>query len=411
MRKLIHYEWQRIWMGKLIKLSLIGCCLFIAFCVYSSISQINATDFYGVNHSGLQGAKVLKETRPEQVLDEGKVKKIMNKYLKYTTNQDTSSDIEKFQYLSEEMYLKYYLPNRELLTLISSIYTPLGENYSLKESFENGVNSDFYSERKERVNEWLEIKENQGLLKSIEKGYWLEKDEQIQTYKYGYYKGWGSILNSSSWLILIMIVICIGVAPVFAGEHQTKSDSLLLTLKYGKNKLIKAKLVSSLVYATAVYWGIVISYSLTYLFLLGTDGGDLPLQLINTSYPISYPLTIKQAVLVLLVLMYVAVLLMVCATLFMSSIFKSPYTVIIVDFLLIAVPSFLYSNMGGYLWQHILVLLPSKITEFKFDDYITYSLGEIVLERSVMLIFSYAVLCAFFIGMSYKTFKHYEVNK
>ena len=109
--------------------------------------------------------------------------------------------------------------------------------------------------------------------------------------------------------------------------------------------------------------------------------------------------------------MYVAVVLMVCATLFMSSAFKSPYTVIIVDFLLIVIPSFLYSNMGGYLWQHILVLLPSKITEFKFDDYITYSAGSLVLDRSWMLIVSYVVLCIIFIIISYCKFKMHEVNK
>lgn len=411
MKRLIYYEWQRIWMGKLIKLSIVGCCIFIAFCVYSSISQISATDLNGMTHSGLQGAKVLKETRPEQVLHESRVKEIMTEYLAYTSDKDTASDLEKFQYLTEEMYLKYYLPNRELLTLIASVYTPLGQNYSLKETFENNLNVDFDFARNERVNEWLQIKENQGLLKNVEKTYWLEKDSQIQTYKYGYYKGWNSILDSASWLIMIMIVVCIGTAPIFAGEYQTKSDSLLLTLKYGKNKLIKAKLISSLLYATLVYWAIVLSYSLTYLFLLGFDGGDLPIQLVNTSHPISYNLTIKQGVIILLLLMYAAVVLMVGATLLMSSVFKSSYTVIILDFLLIAVPSFLYSNMGGYVWQHILILLPSKITEFKFDDYITYSAGNIVLDRSRMMIMCYVVLCVLFIGMSYRKFKNHEVNK
>ncbi|SHJ89169.1 ABC transporter permease [Hespellia stercorisuis] len=410
MKKLVYFEWKRIWMGKLIKLSLIGCCVFIVFCFYSSIAQISATDLNGAVHSGLQGAAVLKETRPEQVLDERRVKEIISEYLDYTAHPETSSDQEKFQYLTEEMYLKYYVPNRDLLTLISSVYTPLGENYSLKESFEAGMNTDFYSARKERVKEWLQMKERRGLLKGIEKEYWLEEDAGVPTYVYGYYKGWEDILNSSSWLILIMIVICIGTAPVFAGEYQTKSDSLLLSLKYGKNKLIKAKLTASLLYATLVYCGIVLSYSLAYLLILGAEGGDLPLQLINT-YPISYNLTIKQAVILFLLLMYAAVLLMVCVTLFMSSVFKSSYTVIIVDFLLIVIPSFLYFSMGGYLWQHILALFPSKITEFKYDDYITYSMGGFVLEHLTTLIISYAVLCVLFMGAAYQKFRMHEVNR
>lgn len=411
MKKLIYYEWQRIWMGKLVKLSLIGCCLFIAFCVYSSISQVSATGTDGVTYSGLKGADILKETRPEQILDESRVKAIMTEYLEYTVDPETSTDMEKFQFLSEEAYLKYYLPNRELFTLISSIYTPFGENYNLKESFSKGIESSFYAEREKRVNEWLQTKENQGLLTKAEKNYWLDKDGQVSQYRYGYYKGWNNIFNSSSWVIIIMIVICVGIAPIFAGEYQTRSDSLLLTLKYGKNKLIVAKIISSLLFATIVFWGIVLSYSATYLLILGTEGGNLPLQLINTSYPISYNLTIKQAVFVFLFLMYIAILLMVCITLLMSSIFKSSYTVIIVDFLLIVVPSFLYSNMGGYLWQHILALFPSKITEFKFDDYITYSAGSIVLDRTVMIFISYVVLSVFFAWVSYIKFKRHEVNK
>ena len=102
---------------------------------------------------------------------------------------------------------------------------------------------------------------------------------------------------------------------------------------------------------------------------------------------------------------------LVSLTVFMSAAFKSPYTVIIIDFLFIVILSFLYSNMGGYLWQHVLALFPSKIAEFKFDDYITYSVGDMMLDRSAMMVVTYVILYLVFIGISYSKFKNHEVNK
>ena len=53
-----------------------------------------------------------------------------------------------------------------------------------------------------------------------------------------------------------MMLICIGIAPIFAGEYQSKCDSLILCMKYGRSKLILAKIISGWLYATGVYWGI-----------------------------------------------------------------------------------------------------------------------------------------------------------
>ena len=35
------------------------------------------------------------------------------------------------------------------------------------------------------------------------------------------------ILDTLTWPVLIMMLICIGIAPIFAGEYQSKCDSLI----------------------------------------------------------------------------------------------------------------------------------------------------------------------------------------
>lgn len=165
MKILIKYELRRIWNGKLIKLSLAGCCLFILFCVYSSIAQISTIDEKGTYITGTEAIEVLKDNRKEQFLDDNRVDSIIKEYLGYVKNPETSSSDEKYNYLSNEMYSTYYLKNRELLSLISSNFMVFGEKMNFKESFEAGSGKSFYETRTERTENWLDIKVNQGLLK------------------------------------------------------------------------------------------------------------------------------------------------------------------------------------------------------------------------------------------------------
>lgn len=217
-------------------------------------------------------------------------------------------------------------------------------------------------------------------------------------------------MDSGSWIVFIMIIICIGIAPVFAGEYQSKSDSLLLTTRYGKSKLIRSKILASIFYTSIVYWSITIGYSIIYFLVLGANGSSLPIQLYNTSFPISYNLTMNQAVVLFLLVGYMATLCIMGVTLFLSSILKSSYSVIIVDFLFIIIPAFLYPSMGGYLWQHVLALMPSKIMEFKYDDYITYSFGNLMLNRPQMLCGFYILLLVILVTIAECNFKKHEVN-
>lgn len=410
MWNLVKYEWRRIWDSKLTRISVLGCALFILFCVYSSISQISAVDSNGESHTGAAAIAVLKETRTRQVLDQSRVEEIMKEYLEYTRNPQTNSDIEKNLFLSEQMYRTYYLPNRELLALISSNYMPFGEDLTTRQCFEENLGKDFYEARTKRTSDWLEMQVYQGYMRAAEKEYWFGQDAGIDEYEYGYYKAWGCMLDSVSWNVMLLIIICIGTAPVFAGEYQTKTDSLLLSMRFGKSKLIRAKILASVCYTSVIYWGIVIGYALIYFAVLGCQGATLPIQLYNPSYPISYNFTMMQAVLVLFAVGYICSLFIMAITLCMSSVLKSPYSVIIIDFLLIVIPAFLYGNMGGYLWQHILALMPSKIAELKFDDYLAYSFGEMVVNRPGMLGIVYSIGSIILIFTAYQKFRQHEVN-
>ena len=70
---------------------------------------------------------------------------------------------------------------------------------------------------------------------------------------YGYAGGWENIMDCIAFAAFAMIAVCVGLAPMLAGEYRERTDSVLLASRYGRTKLIGAKLVASFVFATAVF--------------------------------------------------------------------------------------------------------------------------------------------------------------
>ena len=411
MSGMIKYEWKKIWKSRLAQLSIIGCGLFLVFCVWSSIMQISATNENGENFSGMSAVEVMKDTQKNIELTQKNVDEIVRQYLKYTSDPNTNSESETHQYLSEEVYRTFYLPNRDLLSLIANVYREPGSGSSMKEVLEENVGKDFREAQIKRDNTYIDLKKEQGRLTSSEANYWKEKTGNLQEYQYGYHKGWSMILDTLTWPVLIMMIICIGIAPIFAGEYQSKCDSLILCMKYGKSKLIFAKIVSGWLYATCVYWGITLIYSSVYMIFLGTQGADLPIQLKYPAMSVGYNLTMGEAVVIALLLGYFFTLGIMGITPFMSALLKNTYAVIIVAFLLIIIPTFLSPDTGGYAWSHVLSLLPPKIADFSFQSYTAYSIGNIVLSWPVMAILINAIVAVICSVLGYIVFRKHQVNK
>lgn len=410
MGRIIKYEWKKIWKTRLTQISVIGCSLFLVFCVYSSIVQITATDQNGQTVRGMQAVKVLKDI-PQQELTQNRVNEIVDQYLEYTNNPDTSSNNEAYHYLSEEKYNTFYQPNKELLNLITSVYEEPESGKDMKDVLEENAGKDFLRARLDRDQKYIHLKEKQGKLTPIEADYWAGEVKEISEYQYGYHKGWDMILDTLTWPVLIMMIICIGIAPIFSGEYQSKCDSLILCMKYGKSRLVSAKIIVVWLFTTCVYWGITLIYSVVYLGLLGGDGADLPIQLKYPAVSVGYHLTMAEATIYALILAYFFTLGIVGITLLTSALLKNAYGVIIIAFLLIIIPTFLSPDTGGYAWSRILSLLPSKIADFSFESYTAYSIGNVVIRWPDMVMIVNGIGGFIFSVISYWIFKKHQVNK
>lgn len=413
MKRMIWYEWKRIWGSRLTQFAVLGCALFLAFSVFSNIRLISGTDTDGQTVTGLEAVRVQKETRKEVKLDQETVDAVMEEYLGYTEDPATSSDDRDLAYLSEEMYVKWYLPNLPVLHLIDGAYRayPEQRNDSMRDVFLQSRGKDFSEARKERVWENLEDAVNRGEITAAEADWWNAEDDAVGEMSYEYNRAWWEIINSASLIILVMLVVCIGTSPVFAGEYQSKCDSLLLSMRYGKSRLILAKLTSSFLFATVVYWGCMGLFAGIYLAVLGTDGWNLPVQALDENVSISYNLTSIQACGLVLVMGYVLTLGLAGVVLLLSSLMKNPYGVVITSFLFLCVPLFLSMNRGGYVWQHLLGLLPEKIADFGFGSYMVYSIGGLTVTWPAAAMIVNVVCAVLLSGLAYGFFHRHQVNK
>lgn len=193
---MIWYEWKRIWQSRLTQFAVIGCILFLLFCTWSNIRQIQTTDSGGNQVTGMAAVKALKETE-RITLDQETVTAIMQEYLDYTENPATSSDDSKLVYLSEEMYRTWYLPRMELMNQIISVYFHKGQEYvDDRQLLEENLGRDFYEARKERVQERLTYYVNLGSVTPSEADWWDEQDDKVGEYTYGNYKVWDILISN-----------------------------------------------------------------------------------------------------------------------------------------------------------------------------------------------------------------------
>lgn len=245
---------------------------------------------------------------------------------------------------------------------------------------------------------------------SSERAYWNNLQNQVNTpYEYGYHGGWATILDCFEFLILVFIAICVGLTPVFAAEYKEKTDAIILATKYGKTKLVSAKVIASLLYTLAMMAiGLLLLIGLPLLFY-GAGGAELPVQL--ASVVIAYPLSFIQSVALLSGLAVLVALGLAAFTLFLSARWKSTLGIIMVCVAVLLLPVFLPLMNNGLL-AHIAVLFPVMSISFAnlFKVMISYPLSTFVVDAQTMVAVVYCVVVVVMIPLAMRAFKRHQVQ-
>lgn len=277
--------------------------------------------------------------------------------------------------------------------LIASTYSAPDEiqGYNSLPDLDRKEAASFYRKREEKIKALLD--QPSRALSREQKEYWSGMVDEVEIpLQYGYYGGWEVIISSFELLLFAVLAICIATAPVFAGEYQAGTDAVILSAKYGKTKLITAKIAAAFLFGTAAFILHVLVACGLPLAAFGIDGWDLPLQIANTVIP--YPFTFLQAVLINIGIIYLILLAMIGLTLFLSAKMKTPYLVLTVLVPLLFLPIFLTPGGTTGTYNLILFLLPYRAAMPEFSKYISYQSGGLVMDALTVRAILYAMIAA-----------------
>lgn len=302
---------------------------------------------------------------------------------------------------SDEIYYRYYAPRQSYLNMIGNAYSnnEHGATNILSVNLENGAN--FYETRQKTIAE--RIKNNEDL-SDAERTYWEEKSFSVEApYEYGYVLGWAKFGETADMLIISILGICIGVAPIFASEYQSGTDAIILSTRYGKNRIIGAKILTAFLFGTIVFAVNALIALLLPLLTFGAKGGDLPIQIAYINSP--YNLTFMQADLLAILIAYIVLVGLISITLLLSAKMKSPFAVLILDVLIIFIPMF-FSLSKANAWLPAMATLGLSMCSY----YISYHLGHFIVNVFSLIIIVYAVITAISIPMAGRSFKRHQVQ-
>ena len=385
---MMRFEWKKIFERRLNVAAMLLGYLLIGVCVFSYISQETfydeKTDSYikGIEAYRLEQRKAAQQT---DVISEEYMTRLIGGI------QSHDMDLE-----SDDAYAEVIRPLGDVFYFAAKNYTDMRSDISDRNAL-NAVDltegARFYEQRMKKITEYLNMDFSYGNYQESEKAYWIRKAEDTVTpFRWGSTSVMNSVFLTVAVGFYLWFVIVICASSVFASEYESGAASLLLTTKYGKDRLIWSKIAVTVLF-TVGYLSVGILAGVGVMgLLLGFAGADLPVQLWNSVIP--YNLTLGQACLgsfgiILLIGMTLAFVLLCCSARLRSSL----ATLVIGGVILIA-PAFFPMSKESGVWNHINYLFPVRVVDLKkmLGSFVSYPVGDFVIPYVGMFVIVYVVI-------------------
>lgn len=193
---------------------------------------------------------------------------------------------------------------------------------------------------------------------------------------------------------IMAFIIAMFVSPLFASEYELKTDSLLLTSRYGKNKLIRAKLFAGLAATSLLYGIVVIGYFLRVLIKWGMFDTKasfiftVPDAYTYVSSPFEF--TMGQYFWVMIAVSFASCIVFCLFTALLSSIMKKTLLVAVNSMIFVFVPFILTKSFGMTVntFTNILRFNFANMMSVRglFDEFYAFVIGGHVVSVTALFI-------------------------
>ncbi|MDD6481560.1 MAG: ABC transporter permease subunit [Lachnospiraceae bacterium] len=408
MKSMIYFEFAKIFRRKVNVIVMLAGIVLMVVCAVNYVRQEPFYDKASGTYVNGREAFRLEEKANNEMTDylteeylTGVVEGIQEKYI--------DMDME-----SDKAYEQVIQTKEDLISLICKNYADVGEEMDWNKlneiSTEDGIG--FYERRLDKVEERLNMDFSYGNYSEAEKEFWMEKEKEVQTPF-----AWGdkTVMNKI-WTMMevgfyFLFVIAVCTAPVFASEYESGASALLLTTRYGKTKLIYAKILASVLFAL-VYTAVGLGIGVGILGLaVGFHGAELPVQLWDSIIP--YDWSIGKTLWISFAIILLIGLMISLLTLLLSARVKSGLSTLVIMFALLVGPTFLPMSKTSGLWNHINYLFPVRVTMTKeaISTLNSYQFGPVILSYLGMAVLTYVVVSVIsFFGIG-NGFARHQVSK
>ena len=150
--------------------------------------------------------------------------------------------------------------------------------------------------------------------------------------------------------VLMVIVLLIGVVPVFCNECDCDMHTVLLTSRFGRRRTINAKIFSSVIFTIAVSLLFATADFFAFWSFDGIDGLSAPLYAVQGYENTSLSLSVFQFCILLFIIKTVGILVVSLIFLLFSRLFKKsvvPFVCGLVTFFLLMMSKVFFTNQIG----------------------------------------------------------------
>lgn len=379
--ELLKLEHKKLWRRKSVQLGVLLCYMYIV--VFGGLlsyqwfqfgSPEDFTSSFGNNFDGYTNIREKQEYAKqwEGTLTEETLQAMVKDYQKR---------IQKGDILSYEM-----TDWRSLNSLVQTLWPELEETdnpYIMLNYVEPSKLTDFEERRKDAVKKFLELNGQMG----VEGEYYISMDANVDMpLQYRWTEGWSYVTADfiSGCGVVFAIFLAIAIAPVFCGECHNNTRALIMTAKYGWNKLAVIKVLSSFLFALELYTTITASSIILQIVFLGTEGADMPIQCIKVLAVA--PWTVLQAEIYEYGYLLLATLGYTGIVLLCSALVKTNYVSLIISFAIVFVPMTISQFLPSW-GQKLFDLIPfvgSPTDIFRTNTY--HLLGHIIWSPYLIII-------------------------
>lgn len=405
MKQLVNFEFKKIWSQvtvlSVISLFFISSVLNFIFYLDPANSTITSK---GEIVRGIKSFRVLKDESKnlEGVINQG--------YLNDLTKEFYSSiEKQKFEYRFGVSSVKYEIPNY-FINFVN--YSENMNNYTMDLDYHFlKSEEDFYNQYRKSVSNLIKRNNERNWFKYNDKQMSLieKKIEKIQTpIRVEYSKGLSNFIyayGEQYWLILIVLVF--GLSSIFSKNSNNGMDELTLSSRFGRKKLMNAKVIAGNIFSTIVYTVFIITHLIEHGLVASLHGWGQSAQ--NFWHSCLYNISFGNGILIMIGLGLLGVL-----------VFANLIMLISIKFKLVKLSTFisLVTILGIIKLTHTVdpiqlqlnpIYFGTRLTVSNIIDFdIYYFIGSIIIPYtliSVLLFLAYILIIRLLTVISYKIYK------